>query len=121
MLMKTDYEPQDELIQLLESLGYGHEGFTRGYSKTSQARWMSVLDVTFNNENELVKSLIHSVSVTLKAQNTVELRLEVDEIDKFLKLMIHQECQGFTHPDPKSYFTNFKKHTAIRSNSFSLY
>jgi lipid II:glycine glycyltransferase (peptidoglycan interpeptide bridge formation enzyme) len=112
---KTDYEPQDELIQLLESLGYGHEGFTRGYSKTSQARWMSVLDVSpFNNENELVKSFDSQRKRNIKKAQKygVELRfLEVDEIDKFLKLYADtSERQGFfTHPDPKSYFTNFKK------------
>src|SRR5699024_9509959 len=53
----NDYENRDEVIQLLENMGYVHQGFTRGYSNTSQARWMSVLDVSkFNNEDELVKS-----------------------------------------------------------------
>ncbi len=42
----------------------------------------------------------------------VEFRfLEVDEIDKFVKLYADtSERQGFfTHPDPKGYFSNFKK------------
>ncbi len=57
MFEKGEYPAQDALIKLMESLGYGHEGFTRGYSKTSQARWMSVLDMTpFDNEQQLVKS-----------------------------------------------------------------
>lgn len=112
---KTDYEPKDDVIELLESLGYAHEGFTRGYSKTSQARWMSVLDMSpFNNEQELIKSFDSQRKRNMKKVQKygVELRfLEVDEIDKFVKLYADtSERQGFfTHPDPKRYFSNFKK------------
>ena len=112
---KTDYEPKDDVIALLESLGYAHEGFTRGYSKTSQARWMSVLDMSpFNNEQELIKSFDSQRKRNMKKVQKygVELRfLEVDEIDKFVKLYADtSERQGFfTHPDPKRYFSNFKK------------
>ena len=112
---KDDYPAQDSVIELLESLGYGHEGFTRGYSKTSQARWMSVLDVSpFENEQQLIKSFDSQRKRNMKKVQKygVELRfLEVDEIDKFVKLYADtSERQGFfTHPDPKKYFSNFKK------------
>lgn len=112
---KEEYPAQDALIELLESLGYGHEGFTRGYSKTSQARWMSVLDVSpFADEKALLKSFDSQRKRNMKKVQKygVELRfLEVDEIDKFVKLYADtSERQGFfTHPDPKGYFSRFKE------------
>src|SRR5699024_6042448 len=110
-----EYPAQDALIKLMETLGYGHEGLTRGYSKTSKARWRSVLDMTpFDNEQQLVKSFDSQRKRNMKKVQKygVELRfLEVDEIDKFVKLYADtSERQGFfTHPDPKGYFSNFKK------------
>lgn len=112
---KEEYPAQDALIELMESLGYGHEGFTRGYTRTSQARWMSVLDVSqFKDEKDLVKSFDSQRKRNMKKVQKygVELRfLEVDEIDKFLKLFMEtSERQGFfTHADPKMYYSNFKK------------
>ncbi|MFD2829265.1 peptidoglycan bridge formation glycyltransferase FemA/FemB family protein [Corticicoccus populi] len=111
---KTDYPEQDVLIQILEDEGYIHQGFTRGYSKTSQARWMSVLDVSpFKNDKELVKSFDSQRKRNIKKAQKygVKVRfLDVDELDIFMKLYLDtSERQGFfTHPDPLKYFTHFK-------------
>lgn len=111
---KEDYPAQDALISILENEGYVHQGFTRGYSRTSQARWMSVLDLSgFDDEQELVKSFDSQRKRNIKKARKygVKVRfLDVDELDIFLKLYFDtSERQGFfTHPDPVEYFTQFK-------------
>lgn len=111
---KTDYPAQNALIQILEDAGYAHQGFTRGYSKTSQARWMSVLDVSpFPDEKALVKSFDSQRKRNIKKAQKfgVKIRfLDVDELDIFMRLYLDtSERQGFfTHPDPLKYFTHFK-------------
>lgn len=111
---KEDYPAQDALIQIMEEEGYVHQGFTRGYSKTSQARWMSVLDLSGHDEKSLLKSFDSQRKRNIKKAQKygVKVRfLEVDEIDIFMDLYLDtSERQGFfTHPNPKEYFTNFKK------------
>lgn len=111
---KMDYEAQDKLIRIMEEEGYVHQGFTRGYSKTSQARWMSVLDVGgYDDVNALLKTFDSQRKRNIKKAQKfgVKVRfLEVDEMDKFMKLYLAtSERQGFfTHPDPLKYFTYFK-------------
>lgn len=110
----SDYPAQDELIKILEEAGYVHQGFTRGYSKTSQARWMSVLDLSsFDDEKQLIKSFDSQRKRNIKKAQKfgVKVRfLDVDELDIFMKLYLDtSERQGFfTHPDPLKYFTHFK-------------
>ncbi|WP_411841888.1 aminoacyltransferase [Salinicoccus sp. HZC-1] len=111
---KEDYEAQDTLIKIMEDEGYMHQGFTRGYSKTSQARWMSVLNLNGFDENSLVKSFDSQRKRNIKKAQKfgVKVRfLGVDEIDIFMDLYKDtSERQGFfTHPNPKEYFSNFKK------------
>ena len=40
------------LIQTLDKLGYQHQGYSVGYSQTSQIRWHSVLDLTNKTPNQ---------------------------------------------------------------------
>lgn len=111
---KDDYPAQNKLIEILEEEGYIHQGFTRGYSKTSQARWMSVLDVSrFDDEKQLVKSFDSQRKRNIKKAQKfgVKIRfLDVNELDIFMRLYLDtSERQGFfTHPDPLEYFTHFK-------------
>src|SRR5699024_11239803 len=83
---------QDKLIRIMEEEGYVHQGFTRGYSKTSQARWMSVLDVGgYDDVNALVKTFDSQRKRNIKKAQKfgVKVRfLEVDEMDKFMKLYL---------------------------------
>lgn len=111
---KEDYETQQTLIKIMEDEGYVHQGFTRGYSKTSQARWMSVLNLKGFDENSLVKSFDSQRKRNIKKAEKfgVKVRfLNVDEIDIFMDLYKDtSERQGFfTHPNPREYFSNFKK------------
>lgn len=111
----NDYENRDEVIQLLENMGYVHQGFTRGYSNTSQARWMSVLDVSkFNNEDELVKSFdnLRRRNIRKAKRFGVKVRfLEVDEMDIFVDMYLHtaERQDFFVNEDPEKYFKQFKK------------
>ncbi|OFL46180.1 aminoacyltransferase [Nosocomiicoccus sp. HMSC067E10] len=110
-----DYENRDEVIQLLESMGYVHQGFTRGYSNTSQARWMSVLDVSqFKNEDELVKSFdnLRRRNMRKAKRYGVKVRfLEVDEMDIFVDMYLDtaERQDFFVNEDPRTYFKQFKE------------
>ncbi|WP_020008265.1 aminoacyltransferase [Salinicoccus albus] len=112
---KEDDSAQDALIQIMEDEGYVHQGFSVGYSKLSQARWMSVLDLSeFDDADTLVKSFDSQRKRNIKKAQKygVKVRfLEADEISLFMDLYLDtSERQGFfTHPNPEEYFTNFKK------------
>lgn len=111
---KADYPEQDALIDIMEEEGYAHQGFTRGYSRTSQARWMSVLDLSGYDENSLLKSFDSQRKRNIKKAQKygVEIRfLELDEIDIFLELYLDtsERQDFFTAPDPPKYYSNLKK------------
>jgi len=111
----TDYEPRQEVINLLESMGYVHQGFTRGYSKTSQARWMSVLDVSkFKDEKDLVKSFdsLRRRNIKKAQKFGVKVRfLESDEMDIFVDLFLEtaERQNFFITVNPHQYFKDFKE------------
>lgn len=111
----TDYEPRQEVIDLLQSMGYIHQGFTRGYSRTSQARWMSVLDLSkFKDEKELVKSFdnLRRRNIRKAQKFGVKVRfLEIDEMDIFVDLFLEtaERQDFFITVDPHQYFKDFKK------------
>ena len=44
-----------ELIHTLHQLGYQHQGLTIGYSQKSQIRWLSVLDMEGQKEEDVLK------------------------------------------------------------------
>lgn len=111
----NNYENRDEVIQLLESMGYIHQGFTRGYTKTAQARWMSVLDVSkFKNEDELIKSFdnLRRRNIRKAKRFGVKVRfIDVDEIDKFVDMYLEtaERQDFFVLEEPKQYISNFKE------------
>ncbi|WP_049409796.1 peptidoglycan bridge formation glycyltransferase FemA/FemB family protein [Staphylococcus pettenkoferi] len=57
------------LIRTLESLGYRHQGYTRGYSKISQIRWLSVLDLQDKSKKQLLKEMDYLSSGSNPAYN----------------------------------------------------
>lgn len=56
------------LIRTLESLDYLHQGYTRGYSKISQIRWLSVLDLQDKSEKQLLKEMDYQTREISKRQ-----------------------------------------------------
>ncbi len=102
----------DELIKLLESLGYTHGGFTRGYSHT-QVRWMSVLYLEGETPASIMKQFDSQRKRNIKKAQKygVKIRLlEENEIDIFLDLYREtEERTGFIARDD-DYFKRFKKH-----------
>ena len=46
-----------ELIHTLHQLGYQHQGLTIGYSQKSQIRWLSVLDMEGQKEEDVLKNM----------------------------------------------------------------
>ncbi|TVT29612.1 aminoacyltransferase [Salinicoccus cyprini] len=111
---KADYPEQHALVTIMEEEGYVHQGFTRGYSRTSQARWMSVLDLSGYDESTLLKSFDSQRKRNIKKAQKygVEIRfLELDEINIFLELYLDtsERQDFFTPPDPEKYYSNLKK------------
>src|SRR5699024_4611794 len=89
---KKDDSAQNEHIQIMEDEGYVHQGFSVGYSKLSQARWMSVLDLSgFEDADTLVKSFDSQRKRNIKKAQKygVKVRfLEADEISLFMDLYL---------------------------------
>lgn len=42
-----------KIVDDLQSCGFAHQGFTRGYDMANQCRWMSVLDLRNKDEETL--------------------------------------------------------------------
>ena len=100
------------LIRTLEQLGYRHQGYTRGYSKISQIRWLSVLDLQDKSEKQLLKEMDYRTRRNIKKtdQMGVQIRtLSIDETPKFYELMKRaEEKHGFTFRD-EAYYRNLQR------------
>ncbi|MBX8994435.1 aminoacyltransferase [Staphylococcus pettenkoferi] len=100
------------LIRTLEQLGYRHQGYTRGYSKISQIRWLSVLDLQDKSEKQLLKKMDYQTRRNIKKtdQMGVQIRtLSIDETPKFYELMkMAEEKHGFTFRD-EAYYRNLQR------------
>ena len=46
-----------KIVDDLQSCGFAHQGFTRGYDMANQCRWMSVLDLRNKDEETLFSTL----------------------------------------------------------------
>ncbi|TDM04201.1 aminoacyltransferase [Macrococcus carouselicus] len=105
-------EGNDELVQLMQSLGYVHGGFTTGYSHT-QVRWMSVLYLENETPQTLMKQFDSQRKRNIKKAQKfgVKVRLlQEEEIDIFLSLYREtEERTGFIARDD-DYFRRFKRH-----------
>ncbi|WP_251517546.1 MULTISPECIES: aminoacyltransferase [Staphylococcus] len=100
------------LINTLESLGYKHEGFTVGYSKTSQARWLSVLDLQGKSEKQLLKEMDYQTRRNIKRTEEMGVdvcTLPIEETDRFFKLFkMAEEKHGFSFRD-EPYFEELQQ------------
>ncbi|AGC91649.1 aminoacyltransferase [Staphylococcus warneri] len=78
-----------ELIHTLHQLGYQHQGLTIGYSQKSQIRWLSVLDMEGQKEEDVLKNMEYKTR--RHVQHAIEMgvktiTLDISEIDRFYQL-----------------------------------
>ncbi|MDO4468027.1 MAG: peptidoglycan bridge formation glycyltransferase FemA/FemB family protein [Bacillota bacterium] len=94
-------------IDNLASLGYQHQGFTKGYDESVQCRWMSVLDLRNTDEKTLLKNMDSqtrwAINKTLKLGIRVR-EIGEDELYKFDQIMKHTSVRrGFSDTDELYY------------------
>jgi len=100
------------LISTLEKLGYKHQGYPVGYSKTSQVRWLSVLDLKDKSEQQLLKEMDYQTRRNIKRTEEMGVKvrqLPIEETDRFFKLFkMAEEKHGFSFRD-EPYFEQLQK------------
>ncbi|MEB7462553.1 aminoacyltransferase [Staphylococcus succinus] len=100
------------LISTLDQLGYKHQGYPVGYSKTSQIRWLSVLDLKNKTEQQLLKEMDYQTRRNIKRTEEMGVKvttLPIEETERFFKLFkMAEEKHGFSFRD-ESYFEELQK------------
>src|SRR5699024_735747 len=102
--------PNDQIVDLIKSLGYQHHGFTTQYDPSSQVRWMGVLNLKDKTLAEVKKGFDSQRKRNVnKAHNYgVKVRfLEEDELDIFFKLYRETEERAGFISKTDEYFMNF--------------
>ncbi|KIX91673.1 methicillin resistance protein [Staphylococcus microti] len=99
-------------IKQMEQLGYQHQGYTIGYSQTSQIRWLSVLDLADKSEDQLLKEMDYQTRRNIKKTYEMDVQvrtLSIDETDRFFKLFrMAEEKHGFKFRD-QDYFEKMQR------------
>ncbi|SCS82562.1 fmhA protein [Staphylococcus caeli] len=100
------------LISTLEQLGYQHQGYPVGYSKSSQIRWLSVLDLKGKSEQQLLKEMDYQTRRNIKRTDEMGVKvrqLPIEETDRFFKLFkMAEEKHGFSFRD-EPYFKQLQR------------
>lgn len=76
------------LISTLDQLGYKHQGYPVGYSKTSQIRWLSVLDLKNKTEQQLLKEMDYQTRRNIKRTEEMGVKvttLPIEETKRFYR------------------------------------
>ena len=100
IIQSNDNQP---LMQVMHKLGYEHQGYSVGYSTTSQIRWLSVLDLKDKSIDTLLKEMGYQTRRNIK--KTYEMGVEVktlpyEETERFFKLFrMAEEKHGFKFRD----------------------
>lgn len=86
---KIDEYQNDEIISLLESLGYKHHGFTKGYTNEFQFRWSYVLDIKNKTIDELVSQMHTRTKRSIKKFQKYPLVSKFNNVEDFYDIMEH--------------------------------
>lgn len=82
----------EDITKRLETLGYQHQGYTRGYDDLNEPRWLYYRDLDVDQEEVLLKSFDQQTRWSIN--KTIKLGIQVreiafDEIKEFKKMMEH--------------------------------
>ncbi|HHW9994624.1 TPA: aminoacyltransferase [Staphylococcus aureus] len=107
------------LFNTLEKLGYKHQGYSIGYSQTSQIRWLSVLDLNNKTEDMILKEMSYQTRRNIKKTYEMNVKvttLPIEQTERFFKLFrMAEEKHGFKFRD-QEYFEKMQK--IYHNNSF---
>ncbi|WP_100495228.1 endopeptidase Ale-1 resistance FemAB family serine transferase Epr [Staphylococcus epidermidis] len=107
----TSYDNRP-LIKTLKNIGYKHQGYSIGYSQTSQIRWLSVLDLNNKNTDMLLSEMDYQTRRNIKKtyEMNVQVRtLSIEETSRFFKLFkMAEEKHGFKFRN-QDYFEKMQK------------
>ncbi|TDM10470.1 aminoacyltransferase [Macrococcus lamae] len=96
----TESFEMDDIIANMEHAGYVHQGYNIGYSNDSQARFLSVLDLTDKTDAQLLKEMEYKTrrNINKTIEMGVQLRdLDEEEMDKFFRLYkMAEDKHGFS-------------------------
>ncbi len=83
------HHDNQDFKNIMDQLGYQHQGYTVGYSKISQIRWLSVLNLLDKSEDELLKDMNYQTRRNIKKHMRWESRFK-----RFL-LMKHHASSNY--------------------------
>ncbi|HDF0089919.1 TPA: aminoacyltransferase [Staphylococcus aureus] len=100
------------LISLLNNLGYEHQGYDIGYSKIRQIRWLSVLDLYGKNLETLLKNMNYQTRRNIRKTEEMGVKvitLPIEETYRFFNLFkMAEEKHGFSFRD-EQYFEKMQR------------
>ncbi|MBI5974473.1 aminoacyltransferase [Staphylococcus canis] len=103
------------MVSCLEKLGYRHQGFSVGYGKMSQARWLSVLNLEGQTESELLANMDYNTSRGIRKSIDMGVKvrdLTPDEFDIFYSLYQMAEQKHnfslFSKDDLKRFLSTYE-------------
>lgn len=100
------------LIETLASLGYVHQGYPVGYSKSSQIRWLSVLDLKGKSESQVLKEMDYQTRRNIKKTEEMNVQvktLPIEDTHTFFELFkMAEEKHGFSFRD-EAYFERLQR------------
>ena len=111
----------NHIIEHLKKMGFEHNGFTIDYGIDMEPRWLSVLDLTNETEETILKNMRQTTRWRINNSYKHGLKLvEIgkDRLDEFKKLMEHtSERRGFVDRS-ETYYENmydaFSKNNNIK-------
>ncbi len=102
----------EDIVSMFSDLGFIHKGFTKGFRKDEEPRWMFVLPLANKDKDTLLKEMEQQTrwSINRSLKYGVEVHeLSMDELDVFAQLMQHTgERRGFSSRDTSYYEEMYK-------------
>ena len=106
------HHDNQEFKNIMDQLGYQHQGYTVGYSKISQIRWLSVLNLLDKSEDEILKDMNYQTRRNIKKTYEMGVQVQtlpIDETPRFFELFkMAEEKHGFSFRD-EPYFEKMQK------------
>lgn len=97
----------DNWFEVMNRLGYQHQGFTTGYSGMSQIRWHSILNLKDKSEQQLLKEMSYQTrrNILKTIEMNVQIKtLSIEDTNRFYRLFhMAEEKHGF-HFQEEPYF-----------------
>ncbi len=107
---KAENGTNQAIVDLLESLGYSHGGFTRGYTTDTQVRWMSVLYLDNQTPAMIMKQFDSQRKRNVKKSQKYGVKIRMlapEELNVFLELYKETEERTGMLGRDDDYFRQF--------------